>query len=40
MECNPQGMNDIPIETIYNLYESIPRQLKAVVKANGHHYKY
>ena len=35
-----KAWNDIPIETIYTLYESIPRRLKAVVKAMGHHSKY
>ena len=34
------AQNDIPIETTYNLYESIPRRLKAVVKAKEHHSKY
>jgi len=32
-----KALNDIHIETIYNLYESIIRRLKAVVKAKGHH---
>jgi transposase len=35
-----KAWNDIPIETIYNLYKSIPRRLKAVLKAKGHHSKY
>ena len=35
-----KAWNDIPIGTIYNLYESIPRRLKAVLKAKGHHTKY
>lgn len=32
--------NEIPTKTINDLYESIPRRLKAVVKAKGHHCKY
>ena len=35
-----KAWNDIPIEAIYNLYESIPHRLKAVVKAKEYHFKY
>jgi len=35
-----KAWNEIPTETIIRLYDSIPRRLKAVVKAKGQHCKY